>query len=965
MKISLLNIYIFTLLFSVFNCVQAASTEPEISLSLSNKNTIIKAPNDQRNYRYLELDNGLKVVLVSDSTASQSAVSMNVHVGHMDDPKDREGLSHFLEHMLFLGTVKYPKAGEYREFLTSNGGRGNARTSQQETLYYFQINQNAFEEAIDRFAQFFITPNFDSHYVEREKNAVDSEYRLKIKDEDRRIREVLKDTSNPAHPFSQFSVGNLDTLVDRDGDLLIDAVKAHYAHNYSANRMSLAIVGHEDLDTLEHWAREKFSEIPNSGSKVTKNTVNPYLAEQLAVKIKIQPLSSKKQLILSFPVPKSTPYFSEKPLAILVYLLGDESRGSLYSLLKKKGLITALNTSYSGPDDFDLFNLKFNLTFKGTKQYKKIIEAVFSYLKLLTNEQYNQQYFNEKSLIAKTKFNFKENSSSQATAIFLSSKLQTVLPANVWSSTYLYGNYSHQLHMDYLSYFTPQNMRLILLGKGLSTNLVQPEYNTSYAIAKLSAKELQRYQTPPVIKSLTYPHVNTFIATDFTLKKVEQVNKNPVVIFEEPGFKFWFKQETELRVPKSTLTVKIYSPYAGKDALSWAKNRLYIALLKSSLNEMVYPAKKAGLDYKIDYSHEGVTLSVSGYNEKTPELLSLINQALRNLSIDKDEFTRYKKNIKYSEKKSKRKYPYIQAEAILKQIQVVGLYSNKEISEAVENVTIEELTQYIKSFHQHIEVEILALGNISKSESIKLADKLYTFYMSDVSVKKRSPIIVNLNNTQHALIRELEIDHNDSVLVASYISQDNSLANRAKYELLGNMISTPFYNSIRTEQQLGYKVGAKNIRIGGFPGMYFYVQSAVVGPVELTRRIDEFINNYQFILKNMSHKQFGEYQQGLIKQLQVNNYNLITHTNYYLSEIKNKEFNFDSKAKLAAELKKLTKADMLEFYNSFITTVHPIVVRSFGKAHQSSDDYKKSQLDKSICHVDQCFKGELKAFLKY
>lgn len=73
---------------------------------------ITKSPNDHRQYQYLQLDNGLRVLLVEDLQAQQAAASMAVNVGHFDDPASRPGMAHFLEHMLFLGTEKYPKSGE-------------------------------------------------------------------------------------------------------------------------------------------------------------------------------------------------------------------------------------------------------------------------------------------------------------------------------------------------------------------------------------------------------------------------------------------------------------------------------------------------------------------------------------------------------------------------------------------------------------------------------------------------------------------------------------------------------------------------------------------------------------------------------------------------------------------------------------------------------------------------------------
>ena len=78
--------------------------------------------------------------------------------------------------MLFLGTQKYPVEDAYSQFLTSNGGYDNAYTASENTNYYFSVNSDKLEEALDRFAQFFIGPLFNEGAVNREINAVNSEY---------------------------------------------------------------------------------------------------------------------------------------------------------------------------------------------------------------------------------------------------------------------------------------------------------------------------------------------------------------------------------------------------------------------------------------------------------------------------------------------------------------------------------------------------------------------------------------------------------------------------------------------------------------------------------------------------------------------------------------------------------------------------------------------------------------------
>ena len=134
-----------------------------------------QAPNDEAAYRTLVLDNGLRVILLSDPKLNKSSASLAVGVGSYSDPANRQGLAHFLEHMLFLGTDKYPDAAEYERFVTEHGGSRNAYTAFEETNYFFDINPQFLPEALDRFAQFFIAPRFDAQYVERERNAFNSE----------------------------------------------------------------------------------------------------------------------------------------------------------------------------------------------------------------------------------------------------------------------------------------------------------------------------------------------------------------------------------------------------------------------------------------------------------------------------------------------------------------------------------------------------------------------------------------------------------------------------------------------------------------------------------------------------------------------------------------------------------------------------------------------------------------------
>ena len=164
---------------------------------------------------------------------------MTVAVGSMSDPENRYGMAHFLEHMLFLGTEKYPEEGSYQKFVSINDGFSNAYTADDRTNYHFEIAPDYLEEGLDRFSQFFLGPLFNQELIERELKAVNSEHSKNIPNDFRRIRQVKRKAFEENHPARNFATGTLETLADVTREELL----AFYTSHYSSNRMMLAVAG--------------------------------------------------------------------------------------------------------------------------------------------------------------------------------------------------------------------------------------------------------------------------------------------------------------------------------------------------------------------------------------------------------------------------------------------------------------------------------------------------------------------------------------------------------------------------------------------------------------------------------------------------------------------------------------------------------------------------------------------------
>jgi len=311
-----------------WSALSAAGCQPRTQ-EADRLDRIVAATVTEPQYRGVVLPNGMKLMLISDPSVQRSAASLAVGAGSLNDPPERAGLAHFLEHMLFLGTEKYPEPEGYQQFVHQHAGFTNAYTSDDHTNYFFQVANDAFPEALDRFAQFFVTPLFNADYVAREMNAVDSEHSKNIENDSWRIQQVERNMALPSHPMHRFSTGNLKTL----GGATREDLLAFYRERYSANLMTLAVIGNGSLDDLEKLARERFTNVEDR--HLTKPRYpQEYLPRKAALRVlTVEPIADRRSLTITFPLPSTERFYAAKPLGLIGFVLGHEGKGSLLSLL--------------------------------------------------------------------------------------------------------------------------------------------------------------------------------------------------------------------------------------------------------------------------------------------------------------------------------------------------------------------------------------------------------------------------------------------------------------------------------------------------------------------------------------------------------------------------------------------------------------------------------------------------------
>ncbi|PIE25281.1 MAG: peptidase M16 [Neptuniibacter caesariensis] len=866
--------------------------------------TVEKSPNDLKQYRSLVLDNQLRVLLISNPATDKAAAAMNVAVGSSANPEDRAGLAHFLEHMLFLGTKKYPQADEYQNFIRSHGGGHNAYTAQENTNYFFDIQANDLEPALDRFAQFFIAPLFNEKYVDRERHAVHSEYQAKIRDDYRRSYAVVKSQMNQENSYNRFAVGSLETLSDREGSQVRDELIAFYNQYYSANLMSLVILGKESLDELEALARNKFSAVKNHDVQPFRTRGNLFRANQLPQKIEIKTIKDIRTLSLTFPIPETRTHWQNKPVYYISSQIGYEGKSSLLSMLKNQGWATALSAS-QGHNLYDqaTFMINVQLTKEGYSHYLDVTQSIFQFVELLKKEGIKKALFDEEKQLSAISFRFKEESEPIHLVSGLAQMMQYYPTDKVISAQYYFASFEQELIADFLSYIRPETMQLVLKSPSIEGKQTEPYYDVPYNAEKLTARELEQLQPTAGSSQLAVRQINPFVAEHLELIASGD-DKKPHLLSQENGLVHWHQQDTSFGTPKTSIYFTLQTPVANRSARSWVLNNLYIDMLQEQLVETSYDAYMAGLNSQIYPHMKGFTVRISGYSDKISLLLQTIVDAIRNTDIDAQRFNIKKQKYLDDLANALNDKPYNQTTNRLYEL-LLPQWSNSQQRAALQALQPADLKAFSEQLLDQPDIKILTHGNHSAASALKL-EALITSQLKQKTAKKAPAIQVARIPKNQALVDSLTIEHNDSAISVLLQGEDNRLQSRAESAVLSELLASPFYNQVRTEKQLGYIVFATPLQMHKTPGIAFIIQSPVTSADQLKTEIDSFLQQWSDKLMTLDEATLARFKTSVTSRILKKDNTLSSRSKRYWREIDWNETSFDSREELAKAVDNLT-----------------------------------------------------------
>ncbi|EXJ84618.1 insulysin [Capronia epimyces CBS 606.96] len=920
---------------------------------------------DDRSYRVIQLHNKLEALLVHDAQTDKASASLNVNVGNFSDEEDMPGMAHAVEHLLFMGTEKYPVENEYSSYLSSNSGHSNAYTAATQTNYFFEcaasheFNDNISNGvgnatsntlaagplygALDRFAQFFVKPLFLESTLDRELRAVDSENKKNLQSDAWRLSQLAKSLSNPRHPYHHFSTGNLQTLRDdpeKRGVRIRDEFIRFYERHYSANRMKLVVLGRESLDELEKWVVELFSEVKNKDLPQNRwDGVEMLTKDQLSTEILAKPVMESRSLEISFPWQDEEEMYETQPARYISHLIGHEGPGSILAYLKERGLGQTLSAGYHPVcPGSAFFEIEIGLTPDGLKNYHEIVKIVFQYIGMMKATPPVEWLHQEMKNMAEVDFRFRQKSPASRFTSATSSIMQKELPRNwLLSGTSKFRKFDAQAITQAMQYLREDNFRLMLVAQEYPGDWDHKEkwYGTEYKVDSIPTdvlSEVRKALASPgnhAIEDLHLPHKNEFIPTQLDVEKTEvkEPAKTPKLLRNDDVVRLWWKKDDTFWVPKANLNIKLRNPVTYANPANYVKTVLFVSLVRDALSSYSYDAEISGLAYAVGANTLGVDLSVHGYNDKMAVLLEKILITLKNLEIKADRFEIIKERMARKYKNWAFQQPYYQIGDYTRWILSERGWMNDVFAAELPYITVDDVRTFAPQLLQQAHIEVLAHGNLYKEDAKNIASLVESILapralpVSQWEIRRN--VIVPPGSDfvyKHTLGDPANI--NNAIEYYLDVGHVMDIPLRSRLQLFAQITDEPAFDQLRTKEQLGYVVWS-GVRPAAVTMGYRVLIQSERDPEYLETRINAFLLKFKEDFESMSVEDFEGHKRSLINKRLEKLKNLDFETNRLWAYISGEYYNFHQVDRDVAVIRQLTKDDIKAFFAQYIDPQSP------------------------------------------
>ena len=891
--------------------------------------TIRKSDKDTRQYQAIRLDNGMVVLLVNDPQAVKSLSALVVPVGSLQDPEAHPGLAHYLEHMTLMGSTHYPQPDSLAEFLKLHGGSHNASTAPYRTAFYLEVENDALEGAVDRLADAIASPLLDKKYAERERNAVNAELTLARSRDGMRMAQVSAETINPAHPAARFSGGNLETLSDKPGSPVQEALLAFRDKYYSANLMKAVVYSNRPLPELAAIAAKTFGRVPNKALTLPKVDVPVVTDAQKGLILHYVPVMPRKVVRVEFRIDNNTAQFRSKTDELITYLIGNRSPGTLSDWLQQQGLAEGIRAD-SDPivnGNSGVLAISATLTDKGLAHRDEVVAAIFSYLQLLREKGVDKRYFDELSHVLDLDFRYPSITRDMDYVEWLADTMIRVPVEHTLDAVNIADQFDAEAVKARLAMMTPQNARIWYISPQEPHNKTAYFVDAPYQVDKISDQTFADWQQKSNAIALSLPELNPYIPDDFTLQKPAKNYTHPELIVDDPTLRVVYMPSRYFASePKADVSVVLRNPLAMDSAKNQVMFALNDYLAGLALDQLSNQAAVGGISFSTN-ANNGLMLNANGYTQHLPQLFKDLLAGYFSYTPTEDQLAQAKSWYAQMMDSAEKGKAYEQAIMPAQMLSQVPYFQREERRALLPEITLKDVMAYRDRLKSNARPEFLIVGNMSETQAKDLAHQVQDQLAAKGNQWCRNRDV--LVDKKQGIIFEKAGSTSDSALAAVFVPPGyNEYSSSAYSAMLGQIIQPWFYNQLRTEEQLGYAVFAFPMSVGRQWGLGFLLQSSDKQPSALWARYQAFFPTAEDRLRKMSAEEFAQLQQAVIAQVTQAPQTLGEEATQISKDFDRGNMRFDSRDKVVAEIKQLTPQKLADFFHQAVVEPQGMAILS-------------------------------------
>ncbi len=303
-----------------------------------------------------KLKNGLDVRLIPSMKSPVVSVQMWVKTGSADERHAEEGISHFIEHLVFKGTKNFG-VGEIARTVEASGGELNAWTSFDQTVFYVNISREFADTALDVVSEMMGSPIFDAKEIDAEREVVLEEIKRTNDSPSRKGSRLLFSSLYAKHPYRLPVIGRPEVV----SGVSTKVLRRYFKERYSAKNMVLVIGGDFDSADMKKRVAARYSVLPGSRVRAVKRAPEPVLKKP-KIKVVVEKTDVQElQLFLAWPIPSA----KHKDIAALetlstIFGQGDASR-LVRTLRIDSDSVTSIGAGCFAPKDRGFFSVSAHL----------------------------------------------------------------------------------------------------------------------------------------------------------------------------------------------------------------------------------------------------------------------------------------------------------------------------------------------------------------------------------------------------------------------------------------------------------------------------------------------------------------------------------------------------------------------------------------------------------------------------